>query len=311
MVEKVRSDINSQNQMVADAQQQLKEKELKALAFKPEAEQKQEGKIRDHAWLTKQDLEHSHDINIVGLSKTGSYNHDRYGNKPPTHNYSLIGDVLTKGNEFGQQQKYDPDDTLLALNQSNNNNLEAIRLGWNPPVDPDIEFPLKPKSTMRVPPNIRHQFGSRVCDTLLFDEQKVMETLDKQKGGSRSAKQRPVVDTKDYQTKASGSYFDVGQVTRFNVFPGHSMLDQTSTMRAAYNDVVYLRREPVCNEYRIVKDGYGENERFSVIYLQCCCVMCVLCLIDCALYSFVLYAKVLLIFCCPLPLFSRKNMHFL
>lgn len=263
MVEKVRSDINSQNQMLADAQKQLKEKELKALAFKPEAERKQVGKSRDHAWLTKQDLEHSKDINIMGLNETGSYNHERYGSKPPTHNYSLIGDVLTKGNEFGHQQRYDPDDTLLAMNQSDNNNIGAIRLGWNPPVDPDKECPLKPKSAVELPPNIRHRFGSRVCDSLLSDEKKVMDTLDKQKSESRSAKMHPEVDTKDYQVRSSTSYFGVSQATRFNVFPGHSVLDMGSTMRTTHNDVVYLRREPMTNEYRMVKDDYGENKYFS------------------------------------------------
>ena len=276
MVDKVRSDINSQNQTLADAKKELKEKELKALAFKPEAEKRQEDKSRDNVWLTKQDLEHSNDINIVGLRKTGSYNHDRYGSKPPTHNYSLIGDVLTKGNEFGQQQKYDPDSTLLALNKSDNNNIGAIRMGWNPPVDPDKECPIKPRSAVELPPNIRHRFGSRVCDSLLSDEKKVTETLDKQKRDSRASKLHPEVDTKDYDVRASSSYFGVSQATRFNVFPGHSMLDMDSTMRSTHNDVVYLRREPMVEKYRMVKDDYGENKLLSSFCLMCCAVWCVL-----------------------------------
>ena len=260
MVDKVRGDISSQNHVVAEAHKELKEKEMKALVFKPDTEGRLEVRSREHAWLTKQDLEHSSDINIVGLSKKGSYNRDRYGNKPPTHNYSLIGDVLTNGNEFGHQQKYDADITQLAQNRSDNNNIGAIRLGWNPKVDPDKEVPLKPASAVKLPPNIRHQFGSRVCDALLADEQKVAETLEKQKEKSRAGLAPPGVDAKDYQTKASGNYFDVGHMTRYNIFPGHSILDMNSTMKTDHNDVVYLRREPMVNEHRIVKDGYGKCE---------------------------------------------------
>ncbi|KAL8580402.1 hypothetical protein ACOMHN_020879 [Nucella lapillus] len=258
MVDKARHDIVSQSQACSDAQKQLKEKEQKALMFQPDSEKKQRGKSREPTWLTKQDLNHSKDINIVGLNQSGSYNHDRFGNKPPTHNYSLIGDVLSKGNEFGYIQKYDPDESLLALNESDNNNIGAIRLGWNPKVDPDVECPLKPKSAaVKLPPNIRHQYGSRVCDALLADEKKVSETLDKQKTGQRSAKTPLGVDIKDYEAKASGSYFDVGHVTRFNLFPGHSMLDMNSTLKADHNDIVYLRREPMTDEYRVIKDGYA------------------------------------------------------
>ncbi|XP_076458976.1 uncharacterized protein LOC143292511 isoform X2 [Babylonia areolata] len=257
MVDKARQDISSQNQVLTNAQKQLKEKEQKALMFRPDSERKERGKSREHAWLTKQDLDHSEDINNVGLSKSGNFNHDKYGNKPPTHNYSLIGDVLSKGNEFGHCQKYDPDQSLAALNVSDNNNLGAIRLGWNPRVDPDTEMPLKPKSAVKLPPNIRHQFGSRVCDSLLADKKKVSETMEKQKKEERASKSTSEIDIKEYEAKASSSYFDVGHVTRFNVFPGYSMLDMNSTMRATHNDVVYLRRVPMTDEYRIIKDGYA------------------------------------------------------
>ncbi|KAK7113673.1 hypothetical protein V1264_012921 [Littorina saxatilis] len=257
MVQKAISDISIQNQSLVEAQQQLKEKELKALAFKSEADGKPQPRRQKPSWLTKQDLEHSEEINIVGLNKHGSYDRDRYGAKPPTHNYSLIGDFLSKGNEFGRMQKYEPDPALLALNESENNNLEKIRLGMNPKVDPDVEKPLKPRSAVQLPPNIRHQFGSRVCDALLSDEKKVTETMEKQKRSGRSAKARLEVDTKDYEAKASGSYFDVGHVTRYNVFPGHSMPTMDSTTKATHSDVVYLRRGPMPNEYRVIKDGYA------------------------------------------------------
>lgn len=258
VVEKAHNDINSQHQKLVEAQKELKQKQLKALRFTREPEDKPACLTREGPWLSLQDLEHSSDINNVGIGKSGGYNRDRYSKKPPTHSYALIGDVLGKGNEFGQPQIYDPDESLIALNLSQNNNKEMIRLGFNPPVDPDVEAPLKKQSCIDMPPNIRHKFGSKVCDDLLQDPTTVRALLEKERRSKPLVRSKFEVDTKEYTAKAeSGNYFEVGQVTRYNIFPGHSTLNQSGVFNAVHNDVVYLRREQINEEFRMVKDAYA------------------------------------------------------
>ncbi|KAK7494433.1 hypothetical protein BaRGS_00014325, partial [Batillaria attramentaria] len=266
IVEKVKGDIEGQTQQVTDARRQLQEKEQQALAFKPTSSGSRRGESDSHGWMTKKDLEHADEINAVGLGKKGSYNRDKYGHKPPTHNYTLIGDVLSKGNDFGRRQVYDPDQTLVDYNRQQNNNTGSPHA----PVDNDgvAPFSNRRNAADELPPNIKHHFGTRICESLLADQKVVEDTLQKQKAQLRRAKPPLIVDTKDIDAKSSGNYFEIGHNTRYSVFPGHSVPKLESCMKSAHNEAVYLRRQVPPDEYRIVKDAYGKWREQEVLRLR-------------------------------------------
>lgn len=151
-------------------------------------------------------------------------------------------------------QSYDPDETLLSLNKQENNNtlsLGALRLGFNPKIDPQRE---KPTSAIKLPPNIRHQFGSRVCDNLLSDKKLVEETVKKQQQQPRVARAQLDVEAKDYFVKSSSSYFQIGHLTRLNVCPGITKPETESSSKAVHNDLVYLHHIPMTDKYRVRRD---------------------------------------------------------
>lgn len=260
-MEKAQRRVEEQNRIVSNVCADLEEKEKRALMFKPDRTECLQENMKGIGRIIDQDREHAEEINNVGLNKTGSYNHDKYGKKPPTHNYSLIGNLLSPGNDFGYPQRYSPDDALLKLNKQSNNVVtnEAIRLGFNS-FDYPEQSQNKSKIKIKVPANIKHQFGSRVCEELLSDEKAFEDFLKQQKEQNKPAeKHQKTPDIKEYEAATSSSYFELGSGLRANLFPDHSVRKPLGIFKAVHNAEVYLRREPMTDQFRRKRDEHSKK----------------------------------------------------
>lgn len=214
-----------------------------------------------HSSITGEAAQLAKKMNRVGLNERSSYNYDKYGKekKLPAHQYSLIGDILRPGNDFAARREK-TDIPSKKLN-TNNNVLDmydpitirqASARGMN-----------SPRAAINLPPNIKHQFGSRECDKLLSDEKLVKQTIDEQ------AKQRADSKKKDRGTltalekQLKPEYEQLGNFMRQNVFPGYTMDHHTSTTKSVFTDDVYLKRHPDPDKWR-----YQRDELSKYLYLM-------------------------------------------
>ena len=264
-----------------EADQQLKFKSQQALAFsealhRPTDTRQSHNTIRP-TWLSEQDLEHSRDINILGLNNRGSYNRDKYGKKPKRHNYNLIGDVLATRMEMNAPTVNGDAHTLEAYN--NGRSVVYGRRRQQLPYDPvkDLHFtkdrPDRVKSLIDLPPNIRHMFGSRVCDSLLSDKEKVNRSLEKRNAMSGPPRPSKKQDVESLSVNFDGNYESLGATTRYNMFPGLTSGHTISRTQQEFNDEVHLRRVPNPDEFRYQRDELSKFPLplFSSSFFFCFC----------------------------------------
>lgn len=219
------------------------------------------------AWFTEADLVGSKGINSVGLNVNQSYNRDKYGQKAPVHNYSLIGDVLRPGMDFPRRERteiqmrnqgYGKGDMqgLLASPQSPRRSAAAGTASARSPR----------KKSLDLPPNIKHQFGSRVCDQLLSDQTVVEKTMQSQRDFKESVQRRShPFNVPKFSREANPEYDMLGNSLRMNVVPGYTTDNKVSTTKTDYNDQVHLFRYQDPDKWRYQKDELSKWAEHNVL----------------------------------------------
>ena len=208
--------------------------------------------------FTHQDLIGSKDINIVGLNVNQSYNRDKYQPKPTVHNYSLIGDILRPGMDFPRRERTD----VQMRNQGyGKGDLRGILASPTPrqtrraseTVASTSKEPKK--SCIDLPPNIKHQFGSKECDKLLSNREVVDRTIKEQEDVKEPVARRSNPFTvPQFTRELNPEYEMLGNALRMNVLPGYTTDHKTSTTKIAYNDQVHLFRNKDPDKWRYQKD---------------------------------------------------------
>ena len=213
-------------------------------------------------WLTEADIKHAKDINIVGLNERGSYNRDKYGQKPRIHNYSLIGDVMAKNMDF-KTQRLGIDGTEEIADE-----YRVGRRGRRQKLQIKIDDSLKcnqskSRSLIELPANIRHMFGSKVCDKLLSDRELVNQALADQQTSSKPPRPSKKENVDSLPIDLHGNYESLGQAMRYNTFPGLTAEHKISCTKDDFNDTVHLRRDPNTDEYRYQRDELSKFLSFK------------------------------------------------
>ena len=218
--------------------------------------QPHQGHERSEQKMSRKDLENASEINgHIGLNERGSFNYDKYGRKARTHQYSLIGSALTKGMEF---PRHDPDYIAYPEEAYVPTTASGPRQYW-PQSNQSAENAKRNRSapaTEDLPPNIRHQFGTSVCQAVLADSGKVAETLDGQRRLANSLRRTRVVKTvRSLKPEDTNPQYEaLGLALRQNVFPGYTYDHKNSITKTIYNPDVHNNRVPDPDEFRYQRD---------------------------------------------------------
>ncbi|XP_064625247.1 uncharacterized protein LOC135486411 isoform X1 [Lineus longissimus] len=210
---------------------------------------------RPHQWITEMDLGHTSDINIFGVNRnTKSFNRDKYEELPPVHKYALIGDVLRPGMDFtAKKPQTSPMEERKQIDADMYDSHYSKMYGHRKQHSSNA---LDLGLAVQLPVNIQHQFGTKVCQNLLSDNDKVQNTLKEQQKRKesflRSRQQRPPI--RDVKPSGSPGYVALGNATRHNVFPGYTFGNQRSLMKSAYTRDVHDRHDPDPDQYRCRRD---------------------------------------------------------
>lgn len=245
---------------ISRAEELLHAVEEKAKYFKLESTQVP----REEKWerskgnqkMTASDLYHASDINNIGLHQ-GSYNHQKYGRKPPVHQYSMSGDPLRKGNTG-------PDHTPITDKPNHMiPRIQPFKRHRDPYSVPKEAYmrhtpdTVLPGTDVTIPANIRHKYGTIICKQLLADPEKVKYCISRQE----EAMLRETKPTKAKETftlppqQLDPAYDEIGTATRANIFgPGITRNHKIGTMKEDFSDLVYKRRVPETDAYRYQRD---------------------------------------------------------
>lgn len=216
-------------------------------------------------WFSEKDIQGSKDINIVGLNTNQSFNRDKYGKKPPIHNYSYIGDILRPGMDFPRRERTEVQMRNLGYGTGDMNGILASVAAYTPSRGVGSARSAK-KATIDIPPNIKHQYGSRVCDKLLSDRDVVEKTQRSQKELNESIqrKSKPSV-VPAFSKELNPDYEMLSNSMRMNVTPGYTMNHKISTTKTAFNDQVHLFRNPDPDKWRYQKDELSKWAEHNVL----------------------------------------------
>ncbi len=98
-------------------------------------------------------------------------------------------------------------------------------------------------AAMDLPPNIRHHFGTTVCETVLADNHKVQQTLHRQRKQRdqmyRSNKKKPPIEMPP--DDADPQYEALGLTLRQNTFPGFTYGHKCSMSNSVHTLDVHNR----------------------------------------------------------------------
>jgi hypothetical protein len=230
---------------------------------------------RPHQWMTEEDLGHTSDINVFGVNrKTKSFNRDKYEELPPVHNYALNGDILRPGMDFTEKKPQtspleykEVDGDMYNSHYTNVYNHGRRRQNSNSAADLGL--------AVKLPVNIQHQFGTKVCQNLLSDKVEVQSTLKEQERFKAAflRNNRSRTPIKNAEPTGSPSYIALGNATRHNIVPGYAFGNQTSHMKSVYTWDVHERREPGPDQYRYRRDELSKYAVFQQLFTVCkCCV---------------------------------------
>lgn len=275
VLEKSKRDFDTQKNLVNETVGNLRKKEEDIFYHLAKAGVEQQGGRPQNTarsqWFTEQDLEGAKDINIVGLNKNQSYNRDKYGRQPPVHNYSLIGDLLKPGMDFLRRERTDVQMRNLGIGKGDCRGVLAE--GNKPPSrsqqsrgPQSAREASKQKAVLDLPPNIKHQFGSRVCDKLLSDSA-VVEKAIKQRDEKRANMQRPSkpFSVPKFTKEMNPEYEMLGNALRMNIVPGYTTDHKISTTKTEFNDQVHLFRYQDPDKWRYQKDELSKWAEHNVL----------------------------------------------
>ncbi|XP_067673062.1 uncharacterized protein [Haliotis asinina] len=263
-----RADFEHQKEVARKSQNDLKSAEEKALAFSPDLKNtsmtsaSRRGQTdKEHKWFTERDIEHAKDVNVGGLTATGSYNRDKYGRKSKVHSYSQMGDILYPGMEFTTQQGNDTNQNSSFRKRSQQrtnitNDLEIQTAGASQPA---------PRSVIAIPANIRHKYGSAVCDALFSDAATVAASMARYKELEAPVQNRRPEQPGVFKKNDNPEYDLLSNATRQNVFPGYTSGYKISTTKTVYNDNVFNQRYQDPEEYRYQRDELSKWAEHNVL----------------------------------------------
>lgn len=208
------------------------------------------------------------EMNRVGLNERNSYNRDKYGPKPSVHSYSLMGDVMRPRNmelptrrestEYPMKKKESKEkiETVLPLGpQDKNQSARASSRSGS-----------RRSMAVDLPENIRHQFGSKICESLLGDEKMVEKTMQKQQEDKDAAyRVRKPVSVPAIEKDLKPDYEQLGNFMRMNMFPGYNINHKISTTKSEFTDSVHLHRVPDPDKWRYQRDELSKYTAYLVI----------------------------------------------
>lgn len=269
-VESSQQEMIHQKNVVAEIDERLREKSKGAFSFKPTQQGPVPTSDNSHSvasrpsWLSEADIKHAKDINILGLNERGSYNRDKYGQKPKRHNYSLIGDLLAKNMDLKTSTRELHENAEISNQYRDRRRNHRDKLQIKIDESPTIRQK-KSKSLVELPANIRHKFGSRVCDNLLSDQELVDTALEKQRIFSGPARPSKKENVAGLPVDLQGNYESLGQAMRYNTFPGLTTEHTISRTKDDFNDTVHLRRDPNPDEHRYQRDELSTWSEHNVL----------------------------------------------
>ncbi|KAH3871201.1 uncharacterized protein LOC127868439 isoform X2 [Dreissena polymorpha] len=270
VLERSRREFQNQRARVLGHSEDLRRREIEVLygpdRFPASAPSPREPGVSRPTWFTKDDLYASNEINTLGLNNNQSFNRDKYGHKAPVHKYSLIGDVLRPGMDFPRRERTE----IQMRNQGYGKGDMRGALARSPPRIGQVSAQLSRKpaelAPLVVPPNIKHKFGSKVCDNLLSDKAVVDHTIEEQKRAKETIerKSHPFIVQK-FSREANPDYDMLGNALRMNVVPGYSTDQTISTTKTAFNDQVHLFRYQDPDKWRYQKDELSKWAEHNVL----------------------------------------------
>lgn len=269
VLEKSRREYEAQKNLLNNHSTELRKREEESLyniskSKEPLSNGSDQGTQRQQ-WFSEKDIQGSKEINIVGLNTNQSFNRDKYGKKPPTHNYSYIGDILRPGMDFPRRERTEVQMRNLGYGTGDMNGILASVAAYSPSRGPGSARSAK-KASIDIPQNIKHQYGTRVCDKLLSDRDVVEKTQRSQKELKESIQRRskpPVVPA--FSKEMNPEYEMLSNSMRMNVTPGYTMNHKISTTKTAFNDQVHLFRHPDPDKWRYQKDELSKWAEHNVL----------------------------------------------
>lgn len=269
VLEKSKREFESQRNKLNEHSDELRKREEESL-FKfsrggEQASARQEPGTARSPWFSEQDLKGAKDINILGLNERQSYNRDKYGRKPQVHNYTNIGDPLRPGMDFPRRER-----TEIQMRNSGYGMGDKRGVLASSALPPQTQAPVSarcPRTTaIDVPPNIKHQYGSRVCDKLLSDKGVVEKTIRDQAELKESIQRRSKpVKVPPFTKELNPDYEMLSNAMRMNIVPGYTMNHKTTTTKSVYTDQVHLFRHQDPDKWRYQKDDLSKWAEHNVL----------------------------------------------
>ncbi|KAL3877284.1 hypothetical protein ACJMK2_035016 [Sinanodonta woodiana] len=281
LLEQSKRQVEQQKETAKEKENILKSKEKEALLFNTglalAAQNDYSSGASDgkpYQKFTLDDIAHSKEINIVGLNERQSYNRDKYGNKPPVHNYSLIGDLFRPGMDFIRRERTDVQNRNLGFGAGDIRNASQPTL--LPKRGRDVQrvsksarAPASGEQHVHVPPNIRHSYGSKVVDSLLSDNNRAVQSLNLQheRKGAHGLHMNlsKEAEMQKFSNELNKDYEMLGNSMRQNIFAGYTTDHKISTTKKTFNDQVHLFRHPNPDKYRYRRDELSNWAEHNVI----------------------------------------------
>jgi len=190
-----------------------------------------------------------------------SFNRDKYGQKPPVHNYSLIGDVMRPGMDFPRRERTEIQMRNQGYGAGDLRGVLAPSPVKGPPTQQTRTARPPSREIVVLPQNIKHTYGTKVCDKLLADKDIVQKTIRDQKDRKEEAqrKSKPFCVPEFNKSNINPDYDMLGNALRMNVVPGYSTDNKISTTKTAFNDQVHLFRNPDPDKWRYQKDELSKS----------------------------------------------------
>ena len=223
-------------------------------------------------WISRKDLEHTKEINKVGLNDR-SYNHEKYGRRPPIHQYSVIGSILQPGMDFNETEKEELKGPYKKPEVRKNPDWLRHEQYLKDVAEKRHSESTGNFSGIQLPRNIQHKFGTKLCESLLSDKEKVDKTLEGQKkfkeSMHRNTRSCPVKEISS-DPALDPTYDAVGGVLRHNLFPGHNFDHNVGVIKGDFNDHVHKNRVPNPDEYRYRRDELSKfSQTFILLAIVC------------------------------------------
>ena len=231
----------------------------------PESRQTESAK-----WVKQSDIDHAEDINIMGLGEDHkNYDRQRYSDRAPVHQYSLQGDLFVPGMDFSDKRQ--------KLSGGCKGNAHVYKRHRAPDWLPKEYFMSKPKqdpviTSVELPPNIQHQFGTKVCRNVLASSEKVENAIQEQqqlKAAFLHSRTRATPKKDLVKCEIDPLYESLGNALRQDMFPGLTSDHTVSVARSVYTDDVYRRRVKDPDEWRYHRDELSECKPVEHVNNKC------------------------------------------